>query len=307
MSYGKIAKKYNCPKSAIQYIIENYGKKNRKRGRKEVLSKQDKRHILTELQCQPNCSSRELIQNLNLKASKTTVWRSLKAMNYNYVNLKRKFKLSFQAKMKRLEMSKKFILDNVPWHKVIFSDEKYFTLDGIDSYHCWIQNGRSQYQIKKVLKRSGLMVWAMLLPNGLLSYEIMVGKQNSSKYIEIIKNKAIPIIKLNYQDKVIFQQDNCPIHVSRQSKAFFAKSDLSVLEWPPYSPDISIIENIWPILSNYIYKGNDIKNLSQLKSLVKCAFENFNETGKVMTRNLYNSIPSRLVSVICKRGDKINY
>lgn len=307
MSLGKISKKYNCAKSTVQYIVENHNLKCKKRGRKEILSKLDRRHMMTEILNQGKCSISDIIKNLNLNASKTTVWRSLRSLKYKYIDLRRLFKISQQTKNRRLEMAKRFIVDNVPWDHVVFSDEKYFTLDGIDSYYCWRRFGRGQSRIKKFLKRSGLMVWAMLLPNGLLSYEIMTGKQDSSKYIEIIKNKAIPIMKLNYSEKLIFQQDNCPIHVSRQSRNFFTQSGISLLEWPPYSPDINIIENIWPILSNYIYNGNKIRNLKDLRYSIKCAFDTFNETGKQISDNLYRSVTPRLVSVICKRGDRINY
>ena len=61
------------------------------------------------------------------------------------------------------------------------------------------------------------MVWAMILPNGLLSYEILTGKQKSSNYIDIIKNKALPIMKINMKDKFVFQQDNSSIHKSKES------------------------------------------------------------------------------------------
>ena len=61
------------------------------------------------------------------------------------------------------------------------------------------------------------MVLAMILPNGLLFYEILTGKQKSSNYIDIIKNKALPIMKINMKDKFVFQQDNSPIHKSKET------------------------------------------------------------------------------------------
>ena len=79
--------------------------------------------------------------------------------------------------MRWVEIAKSFILSPMDWTKVVFSDKKLFTLNEIDRYYCWIQNGLTPKRIKKVLRFPRLMVWAMLLPNG-LSYVIMKGKQN---------------------------------------------------------------------------------------------------------------------------------
>ena len=54
------------------------------------------------------------------------------------------------------------------------------------------------------------MVWAMILPSGLLSYQIMEGKQDTKKYINIIDKFALLIIKLEVKPGFIFQQDNAP-------------------------------------------------------------------------------------------------
>ena len=121
------------------------------------------------------------------------------------------------------------------------------------------------------------MVWGMLLPNGLLSYRLMIGKQNAQKYISILQSSVIPIMKINFKEAFIFQQDNCPIHVAAKTKTFLQNQDIDVMEWPAYSPDINIIENVWAILSNYVYADGKIENLSVLKSRISLAFKRFNE------------------------------
>jgi transposase len=40
-------------------------------------------------------------------------------------------------------------------------------------------------------------------------------------------------------------QDNAPCHTSRAFKAFLQRNSIKFLEWPPYSPDLNTIENIW--------------------------------------------------------------
>lgn len=310
MSFGDIATSCDVSKSVVQYIIQTDGRMKKKAGRKQILNKHDKRNIKTELdnsfKANKKCSVNDLAKTLNLKASKSTVWRCLKDISYNYKNIPRKFQLTPNMRQKRVNMAKQFLIDRVDWQNVCFSDEKHFTLNGIDAYYCWTYKGSSPRRIKNVIRSSGLTVWAMILPNGLLSYEIVRGNMNSCKYIEIIK-KAVKILNLTFPGQFIFQQDNCPFHVSKFSKNYFLENEIKLLDWPPYSPDLNVIENIWSVLSTSVYSGSQIKNLNELEHRIEIGIQLFNETQKIISDNLYKSIPSRLISVITKRGERLKY
>lgn len=78
------------------------------------------------------------------------------------------------------------------------------------------------------------------------------------------------------------------------------------MTWPSNSSHLDNIENIWPILSDYIYDRNNIINLEELETKIKEAISGFNETKKHVVDNLYNSISGRLLSVFIKRGDRQN-
>ena len=88
------------------------------------------------------------------------------------------------------------------------------------------------------------MVWAMVQQTGWLSYEIMEGKQNSNSYIRILKERDFKIIKINFKEKMIFIQDNCPIQKSHKTRHFIDNIGCDVLEQRPYSADLNAIENI---------------------------------------------------------------
>ena len=248
MSYGKIAIKYDKCKATIQRIINSSLKPNLKRGPKEKLTKYDKRKIKTLVDLnskkglRTSCSS--IKEELDLSVSLPTVFRTMKCLNFEYKNLPYKFKLSNKMKQNRIRMARMYLETGINWNYVVFSDEKRFSINGCDSFYNWMNKNQSPYRVKKIIKASGVMIWAMILPNGLLSYSIMKGHQNSEKYMAIIKERAVPIIKLNVKDDFIFQQDNCPIHVSRYSKKNFEECGITTLDWPPYSPELNIIENI---------------------------------------------------------------
>ena len=143
---------------------------------------------------------------------------------------------------KRVEIVRAFIKTGVYWNNLIFSDEKLFTLHGTDSFYCWMQKNQSPSRVKKISRSPSLMVWAMIMSNGLLSYEIMTGKQKLTNCINIIKTKPLPIIKVNIKDNFMFQQDNCPIHKSKETLEFFRQSGVALLDWSLYIPDLNIIK-----------------------------------------------------------------
>lgn len=291
----------------MKYAV-NY---RRKTGPKPKVLKNDRRRIQSILDIKKavgqKCTSREILNDLQVNVSLRTIQRNIRSMHFEYRNIPCKFILSAENKKKRVEMAKQYIINGTVWKDVVFSDEKKFCLEGCDSYYSWIRSGQSAIRIKKVLKSPGIMVWAMLLPNGLLSYRIMNGKQNSESYIQIIRESALPILKLNYSHKMTFQQDNAPIHSSKTSKKFFNDLGIELLPWAPYSPDINLIENVWSILADDIYSNGRIKNLKELEIKLKNSIEQFNTTKHQVVLNLYNSMPERLISIIQKRGDRINY
>ena len=311
MGYGKIAKLFNVSKSAIRKIIKLKRSYPQKVGPKPKLDKNDKRRIKSFIRSENEygrkLTCKKIINEFNLQVHRTTISRALKAMNFNYINIPHKHKLSSKMKQKRINLCKQFLIGNINWSKVIYSDEKSFHLYGCDSYYSWMAENRSNRNIKRVLKSPSVMVWAMITSNGLCSFRFINGKQNSEKYISLIKEVVIPIGYLNIGKDFIYQQDNCPFHVSRQTKAFMNNSGIQLIEWPAYSPDINIIENLWSVISQIIYKDDYPKNLTDLRHRIALAFEQVNETKREAILHMYGSIKKRLCEVIWRRGERINY
>ena len=69
-------------------------------------------------------------------------------------------------------------------------------------------------------------------------------------YVDLIlRPVVVPFIR---QHNVTFQQDNARAHVARLSIAFLQQNNVDVLRWPPYGPDLSLIEHLWDILDSRV-------------------------------------------------------
>ena len=52
----------------------------------------------------------------------------------------------------------------------------------------------------------------------------------------------------------IFQQDNAPVHTSREKQRWLHDQGINVIQWPAQSPYINIIDNIWDDIGRAIMR-----------------------------------------------------
>jgi hypothetical protein len=105
-----------------------------------------------------------------------------------------------------------------------------------------------------------------------------------------------------------FQQDNDPAHMLASShlKTWNIKhgSSVQLLEkWPPNSPDLNPIENIWGWMEAKV-------NMLGCNSWIefKAAVHRIcREVPRTMVDNLYRSMPQRMKLVLKKGGGKTGY
>ena len=146
------------------------------------------------------------------------------------------------------------------------------------------------------------MVWGALSFKGFYLKIIDSGTLNSQKYCNIV-SEFMPYANAFYPDGWILEQDGATPHTSKESKNFLRGNNVQILQWPPNSPDINPVENVWTILKNYVEK----KNPQTKAALVDNFQESQHKISIEVRRNLMNAIQKRLALCLANNGELVKY
>ncbi len=101
-------------------------------------------------------------------------------------------------------------------------------------------------------------------------------------------------------------QDNATCHVSGPSMAFLKKHRVKVLaDWPPHSPDLSPVENLWSRLKDQV-DATAPTTVADLERASKAAWRRLT-SDKAYVAKLFDSMPNMLREVLRLQGGRTKY
>ena len=112
--------------------------------------------------------------------------------------------------------------------------------------------------------------------------------------------------------QLLFQQDNAPIHKARKTMEFMEKNNLRTITWPANSPDLNLIEHLWPRLKRNIFtmwhaKNRSLKKEMRTNDLGTFVQDAWTLNDSVFLELLLDSMPWRVQAVIRARGGHVKY
>ena len=114
-------------------------------------------------------------------------------------------------------------------------------------------------------------------------------------------------LEYHFEDEnSIFQQDVAPCHKSKKVQQWFEEKGVNIWwDWPPQSPDLNPIEDIWDILDKAVQSRGKLP--TSLPQLMAILLEEWKIIAIDIISKLYKGMPKRIQAVIDAEGGHTKY
>ena len=101
--------------------------------------------------------------------------------------------------------------------------------------------------------------------------------------------------------------NNASVHTARIVKAVLTRLSVYVIIWPPYSPDLNPIENLWALMKAEIYREHpELEHAPDteetLERLIDAAKQAWHAIDQAVLDRLASTMPNRVAAVLEAEG-----
>ena len=282
-------------------------------GRPRATAPRTLKVLRREIERNPTLTARKLKEenpDLLGDTSLRTVHRVLhRDLGYSKVTARKKPLITEAQRKRRVLFAKEhkdWTLEK--WRRVLWSDEATFYVSDTSGKKVWRARDSDPLAVNRIATAvkhpQHIMVWGSFGYGGLGDLVIL-------PYNETVNKEAYYIILNEYLESSfeksatdIFQQDGAPPHTARLIKNWFSDCDIYyITDWPPNSPDLSPIENLWAVIKAKLRE----KNTSSLPKLAAELCNAWESLDPATLRQLADSLPKRLEEVLKRKGTPTKY
>ena len=270
-----------------------------------------KYHALDQQLTSPEIA-RRLFDEKGIEASPRTIQRDQVANGGRHlVHLKVPL-LTDDQKKTRLEVCRLW-LKTYPeghdfWTSIVFSDETKKGASDMDQ-SSWVYDGEDRGVVEKSRWTTRIHVWGFIGPNGIRHLQLLPpGTVDQVVYRDVLKET---IGKAHWGDKYWWQQDGAPAHSAQSVVKWLASKKFKCLwrhnpkpegVWPPNSPDLSPIENLWSRMWYEVARLHPVSAEEQLSACKRV----FYQWPRDYLDTLLGSFRERVLLCVKMKGESIN-
>ena len=308
----QISKKFNCDIRVVRDVrnrinsnscITNSYKKDKKSKIPDAIKKFIESVTIANRTISSSAIADLIFQSYHVSVSKSLVNCIRHQIGFIYSEQIRSFPLTDEQKAKRLQFAQNNREND--FANVLFTDESYFELNG----RRWIWRRKGEITNSIIYKQEAhpikLMVWggvSLKYKANLIIFE-KGETMNSSNYVKKVLKGAQFWDQMDalYPEGWVYMHDNAPPHVASKTNEYIESVNWVVLDWPPHSPDLNIIEHIWAWMKRKVSELNP----QSVDDLVMILNDVWNSIDQNYINNLVSSMPKRLKYVIENNGGQI--
>jgi transposase len=310
---AKIADLTSCDPRTTQRWIDHFDEvgnlQDEPRSGRPPLTSTDTNELIVSL-AQEVCfiTPKEIRTDVHLDVSARTVRRRLDDAGLFGRVARISFPFTQEHINKRLAFAHKYgDWDKPQWEKVLFTDETYIILGG--NGQVWVQRPEdsallSQYMIERSTHADQIGFWGCFSAQGIGTSRLYDHTMDSrfltdtyNQYMRTHARRTWP------SGPWYLLQDNAPSHTSVETKAWLHNNGITCIEFPPHSPDLNPIENLWAQLKRRI----DNRCPSSKAELMEILNQEWAAIDPEFLTRLAHSMIDRCKSVVACRGFKTKY
>ena len=337
-SAAKIGKHIGCSGNFVSRWVNRYqqlGSVNdsHRSGRPQKADAAAQEYIFEAAQL-PECTSAADIaaktqQAVGLKISASAITRLLRRKGLQHLSAKVVPMLTAKQKLARVTFAKAALRrEKCSWRRVLITDSKYFRLHSKGRPAGRWCTPATRGVVARPKHSIAAHVYMGMSYHGVTSLKFVTGthKQVSNhinpktkrphtgvaqhEYTDVLRDFFIPQGNQMFQstgkwdDNWQMQQDNAPPHKTATNMDFITANVPGghFLAWPPNSPDLSPIENLWGWMDSRLHKVHKCKNIEELRDNL----EHIRQTiPPSLLHNMFDGMKARMERVIELNGDYI--
>lgn len=307
--------------STIRYTIkkeqERINQQSKPRsGCPPKLSTEDKENLKDLATQNPHIKLCELQNAINIRVSKDTIRRTFRTLHMRKWLQRKRPEILPENAEKRLNWAQRYAdYTSTDWQRVIWSDES--TVErGKGGKLIWTWNSPTEQLIEhdvheiRTGKSIKKMFWGAFRFNQRTKLTPLTPDGSS-----LGGGITATVIRQTYTDQLpqllrigdIFMHDNAPVHTAYIIRNLLQQMQIEVMIWPPYSPDLNPIENLWALMKTIIHERhpelmNAPDNDETLCLLIQAAIEAWDSINNHVLENLCNTMPHRMLAVLAADG-----
>jgi transposase len=194
------------------------------------------------------------------------------------------------------------------WACVLYSDETLVELTPHGPV--WVQRPIGAafdpaYISNKELHPERVCVWGCFARSGVGDLYMFDENLEATLLIDILRSHLIQSAKALFPENTIWWvlHDRDPKYQSALVQQWLFNKGIQCIEFPPHSPDLNPIENLWSRVKHLVEEQNpaDIEELKELLDTV------WHSTSKKYLRNLSDNMSRRCQAVIANKGHITKY